>query len=115
MALFRGDDAYRNEVINSFLKDIQILQQEIIENMLGEAIKKGIITTRDSKPVLVHDVASDKLLLRQSIVIDYLGAEKIEELEKENEYLKKLNGDLHKALSDFYEKTKENQWLKRNP
>jgi hypothetical protein len=98
--------------MKDLLREIAIEQQEVISKMLGIAIDKGIITVRQSDPVLIRDVMSDKILFRQSMVIDYLGSEKIEELEKENAYLKKINSDLHNSLKDFYEKTKVNTWLK---
>jgi len=98
------------------LEDVKNQHYEIIEKVLGEAIKKGILIVRSSDPVLVMEYSPDKadkkVRLMQSAVIDYQGAEKIEELEKGLEYMKKVNADLHSALSDFYERTKENTWLK---
>lgn len=102
--------------MDAIVADIKVQQHEVIENMLGEAIKKGIITVRQSDPVLVLERdpnhANDKIRLMHSAVIDYQGAEKIEELEKALEYMTKANSELHTALSDFYERTKANTWLK---
>lgn len=102
----------KDEFMKALVGHIKIQQDEAIEAMLGDAIAKGIITVRQSNPVLVQHPLTDQVQLRHSIVLDYKGAERIEELEKENEYLKKLNGDLHNALKDFYERTKVNTWLK---
>lgn len=98
--------------MDALVKEIKIQQNEAIEKMLGDAIQKGIITVRQSDPILIQDPMSSFPKLRHSLVIDYLGAEKIEQLQQDVETLKKINGDLHTALSDFYEKTKVNQWLK---
>lgn len=102
--------------MDAFVVDVKNQQHEVIERMLGEAIKKGIITVRQSDPVLVLErdprQVNDRIRLMHSAVIDYQGAEKIEELEKALEYMTKVNSELHAALSDFYERTKANTWLK---
>lgn len=105
-------ETYPKEIMHSLVEEIKKQQNEAIEKALGEGIAKGFILVRQSDPMLIRAVGSDKVELRHSIVIDYLGSEKIEELEKENAYLKKINADLHNSLKDFYEKTKVNTWLK---
>lgn len=105
----------KDEYMNSLLVKIKSEQDQAISDMLNVGLQKGYIKVRQSNPVLIQQIDSDVVSLKHSLVIDYLGAERIEELEKENEYLKKLNGDLHNALKDFYEKTKVNQWLKNQP
>lgn len=102
----------KDEYMSHLVAEIKKQSDQAISDMLNVAIEKGYISVRQSNPVLIQEYNSDKISLKHSLVIDYLGAERIEELEKENEYLKKLNSDLHNALSDFYEKTKVNTWLK---
>lgn len=96
----------------ALVEDVKQQLNEVVEKMLGEAIKKGIIIVRQSDPVLVKEAHSDKVKLMYSAVIDYLGSEKIEQLERDLEYMKKLNGELHTAVSKFYEMGKQNTWLK---
>ncbi len=107
----------QQDFMNSLVADVKRQQGEVIEKMLREGIQKGIITVRQSDPVLVVEPASafdvyPPIRLMHSAVIDYLGAEKIEQLEKALDYMTKTNSDLHEALSQFYEKTKVNTWLK---
>ena len=103
---------FTNTDIDGLIGVIKEQQDEVFNKMLAVGIEKGIISVRTSSPVLIKDKLTDKIVLKQSAVIDYLGAEKIEELENENAYLKKMNSELHAALTDFYEKTKVNTWLK---
>jgi hypothetical protein len=105
--------AFPANMIENLLADIRTQQNETIEEMLGDAIKKGIILVRQSEPMLFMSPDTIGLTFRHSAVIDYKGAEKIEELERDIEYLKKINADLHIALGEFYEKTKVNTWQKR--
>jgi len=98
--------------MESLVKEVKEQQNEVIEKMLGVAIQKGIIQVRQSDPVLAWEPKEEKVRLLHSAVIDYTGAEKIEELEKALEYMKKINSELHQALEDFYNRTKENVWLK---
>lgn len=111
-----------NPEMQSLLADIQRQQMATLESTLNQAIEKGFIKIRGSTPMLFKQVDADRIEFRQSIVLDYLGAERLEELEKEIDdlkksidYLSKINADLHNALQDFYEKTKVNKWLKNQP
>ncbi len=97
------------------LAQIREEQSQVISRTFADAIKKGIISVRESEPVLVQASSTDGVFLKNSIVIDYLGAEKIEQLEQALAYMTKVNSDLHKSLHEFYEQTKGNTWLKSNP
>lgn len=101
-----------NHRMLELVRQIKAEQNEAIEKALGEGIAKGFISVRQSDPILIYSQDQDKVELRHSVVIDYLGAEKIEELINENNHLKKINSDLHNSLKEFYENTKVNTWLK---
>lgn len=103
-----------NEVMNHVLEDIKTQINDSIEFALGEGIKKGFIQIRQSDPVIIKEKDSDTIKLHHSICIDYLGAEKIDQLEKQVAELQKINSDLHSALTEFYEKARPNRWLMRN-
>lgn len=103
---------FENDAMNSLIAEIKIQQDKALSDMLGVGLEKGFITVRQSNPVLIRSAKTGEITFHHSLVIDYLGAERIEALEQENAYLKKLNGDLHKALTEFYEKARPNQWLK---
>lgn len=100
--------------MTSLVDELEEQSNKVLSDALNVAIEKGIIKVRSSSVVLVRDVAADKIKFCKSVTLDYEGLERIEELESANAALIKLNANLHNALSEFYEKTKENQWLKRS-
>lgn len=110
----------KNDVMNSVVKHLKESQYEIFENAFKDAIDAGFLQVRLTDPVLIQEAESDKVKLAQSVKIDYLGHEKLEEYQKkideqENtiKYMAKINGELHDAITKFYADFKPNQWLKR--
>ena len=83
---------------DEMLEHLESRVDKTVEAALGEGIKKGFIKTRESEMVIVRKADSDGFELHKSIVLDYLGGEKIEELQKENEYLKKEIVKLHEGI-----------------
>lgn len=77
-----------SSLVQQVLRDAAENKERAILAQLNDLIKTGVIKIEEQAPVLVRNSISDEMEIRQMVRLSFDGAERLKELQEENDALR---------------------------